>query len=315
MNYYVALDVGGSKILGALFDTKGRIVDTKKVKTFAAKGTDFVYDQIKLVIDSLIKDRKKIKGIGVIVPGIVFNHDYVEFCPNVPFDHFPLGMLLREEYDLPVTLGNDVSLAVYGEWKSQDREIEHAVGLFVGTGVGGGLILNGKLYSGKGGAGELGHMMMVLHGASCGCGNEGCLEAYASKSGLLRRIKSAQIRGRESMLYQFLKSDGSMITSTAFRESYLAGDPLAVELIDDASYFLGLAVANYINILHPDLFIFGGGIMEALHEVMLPRIKQIAQTNAMPALSHDIELTMSQLGDNAGIVGSFHQIFEAVDHA
>ncbi|HHT21198.1 MAG TPA: ROK family protein [Tissierellia bacterium] len=315
MSYYVALDVGGSKVLGALFDAKGKIIATKKVKTFAARGTDFVYQQIKLVIDTLLEGRKKVKGIGVIVPGIVLNHDYVEFCPNVPFDHFPLGMLLREEYAMPVALGNDVSLAVYGEWKSYDRPVDHAVGLFVGTGVGGGLILDRKLYTGQGGGGELGHMVLVAHGAGCGCGNEGCLEAYAGKAGLLRRLKAAQTRGRESLLYDYLKSDGSMITSEAFRTCYEAGDELALELIDQASYYLGLAVANFINMLHPELFIFGGGIMESLHPVMLPRIKQVAKNNAMPALGTNLEFSMSRLGDNAGIVGSFYQIYEMVNHA
>lgn len=315
MDYYVALDVGGSKILGALFDARGKIIETKKVKTYAARGTDFVYGQIKLVIDSLMEGRKKIRGIGVIVPGIVLNHDYVEFCPNVPFEHFPLGMLLREEYDKPVTLGNDVSLAVYGEWQRYAHDHDHAIGLFVGTGVGGGLILNRRLYDGQGGAGELGHMVLVPHGAACGCGNQGCLEAYAGKTGLLSQIKSAQLRGRESLLYDYLKSDGSMITSEAFKTCYQAGDALTVELIDQASYFLGLAVANYVNILHPEVFIFGGGIIEALHEVMLPRIKQVAKANAMPALSQQIMLTKSQLGDHAGIVGSFYQIYQAVNHA
>lgn len=312
MDYYVSLDVGGSKILGALFDSQGKILSTKKVKTFAAKGTDFVYSQIKLVIDTLIENKKKIKGICVIVPGIVLNHDYVEFCPNVPFEHFPLGMLLREEYKTKVALGNDVNLAVYGEWKSLDQKVDHAVGLFVGTGVGGGLILNRKLYVGRGGGGELGHVIMQPHGAHCGCGSEGCLESYAPKSGMLKRILIAKDRGRESKLYDYLKQDGSMITSDAFRLCYEAGDTLAVELIDDSSFYLGLAVANFNNILHPDVFIFGGGIMESLHEVMLPKIFEIAKTHSMPSLGTDLQFAMSQLGDNAGIIGGFHLIYEEV---
>ena len=313
MDYYISLDVGGSKILGALFDALGTIVETKKVKTFASRGTDFVYSQIKLVIDTLMPSRKKVKGICVIVPGIVFNHDFVEFCPNVPFEHFPLGMLLREEYDTTVVLGNDVNLAVFGEWKSLDRSIDHAIGVFVGTGVGGGLILNRRLYTGQGGGGELGHIVLQPHGARCGCGNEGCLEAYASKTGMLRRILTAQARGRASMLYQYLKQDGSMITSEAFRICYEAGDDLAIELIDDASYLLGLAVANFHNILHPDIFIFGGGVMESLNPVMLPKVFDVAKANSMPSLGTSLYFSMSQLGDNAGIVGGFHLINEAVN--
>lgn len=315
MKQYIALDVGGSKILGALFSEDGDKLATKKVKTFAAKGTQFVYDQIRLVIDTLLEQAEEVRGISVILPGVVMNHDRVEYCPNVPLDQFPLGIRLREQYGLPVVLGNDVNLAVYGEWKTLEQSYVNAVGIFVGTGVGGGLILDSRLYTGHGAAGEIGHMIVKPGGSICGCSNHGCLEAYASKSGMLSHIQAAQARGRQSTIYDYIKKDGSMISSDAFAECYAQGDELTRELIQESCYYLGIAVANLTNLLHPDVFIFGGGVMEAMGQSMLPEIERIAKIHALPAMASSIRCVLSHLGDDAGIVGGYYLIKETADHA
>lgn len=301
--------------MGALFSESGQKMSTKKVKTFAAKGTQFVYDQICLVIDTLLEQAEQVLGISVIVPGIVMNHDRVEYCPNVPLAEFPLGIRLREKYGRPVVLGNDVNLAVYGEWKTLETSFVNAIGIFVGTGVGGGLILDSKLYIGHGAAGEIGHMIVQPGGSICGCSNHGCLEAYASKAGMLSRIHAAQARGRQSMIYDHLKKDGSMISSDAFQECYEQGDALTHELIEESCYYLGLAVASLTNLLHPDVFIFGGGVMEAMGQVMLPEIERIAKIHALPAMAETIRCVLSHLGDDAGIVGGYYLIKETADHA
>lgn len=312
---YITLDVGGSKILGGLFDQDGTILDRVKVKTFASKGTDFVLDQIRKVIDELRVQTDSLKGIAVIVPGIVEDKRRVVMCPNVPLEQVNLASILEEEYGVPVKLGNDVSLAIYGEWKSQEEQSDNVVGIFLGTGVGGGLILNKNLYEGRGAAGEIGHMVVQPMGRRCGCGQEGCLEAYASKSGMYQQMLAERDRGRASSFYQYIPEDGSMVKSSSFEKALEAGDELTEEVIMQGAYYLGKAVATLANVLHVDQFIFGGGMTDNIGDFMLPKALKIAKESSMPSIRDSIRFTRSHLGDDAGIVGGFYFISEGEDHA
>lgn len=315
MSKIISLDVGGSKILGGLFNEEGEILERVKVKTFASKGRDLVLSQIKLVIDELSKDHTDLSGIAANIPGIIEDNRRVVTCPNVPIEDFDLSEYLKEEYNVEVLIGNDVSLAIYGEWHHLKEKPQNVVGLFLGTGVGGGLIINGHLYEGQGGAGEIGHMIIQPRGRRCGCGNEGCVEAYASKAGMLRQILAEKERGRASSFYQYIPEDGSMIKGSAFTKALAEDDELTKEVLDEAAYYLGLCVASLANILHVDEFIFGGGMTDNVGDYILPKALTVAKRNSMPFISDSIVFNRCSLGDDAGILGGYHFMKEEMAHA
>lgn len=270
--------------------------------------------QIFNVIDSLLKESDiELMGIGAGSPGIVVNESTITFSPNMPFDNFDLGAVIKKRYKVPFVLGNDVNVAMFGEWKASNIvDAKNVLGLFVGTGVGGAIIMDEKLYTGQGGAGELGHMILNPGGITCGCGSHGCLEAYASKTGIQKAIVAGIRKGRKSVLEEYLEQDGAIIKSSSLEKALKEGDSLAVDVIDDAAYYLGIAVANLVNIFHPDLVIMGGGVMESIGETFLPKVLKEAKRHAMTGLLDDVRFELSHLSDDAGIFGAYQLILDKI---
>ncbi|WP_430885323.1 ROK family protein [Fusibacter sp. JL216-2] len=312
MRTYIGLDIGGTKILGSLYTEDGISLRRVKKKTKASEGIDSVLKQIFKVIDGLIEDQdEKIEllGIGAGSPGIIKDERLVSFSPNIPFRDFDLGEKIVKRYNVPFVLGNDVNVAMYGEWKAAHIvDAKNVLGIFVGTGVGGAIIINEKLYVGKGGAAEFGHMVVNPEGAYCGCGSQGCLEAYASKTGIQSAIRGQIRKGRKTVLEEYLKSDGAVIKSSSLKKAYEAEDSLAVEVIDRAVYYLGLAMGTLLNQFHPDLVILGGGIMEALGQDLIEGIKTEAKRHVMPGQMDGVVFELSHLSDDAGIYGAYELI-------
>lgn len=310
MKHYIGLDIGGTKILGALFDGEGQVMLRVKKKTLADHGQETVLNQVYSVIDELMQvEHANVVGIGAGSPGIIQNGRKILFCPNIPFQQLDLAKKIEKKYELPFILGNDVNVAMYGEWKaSKVDEAKNILGIFVGTGVGGALILDEQLYTGQGGAGEIGHMVLNPGGAVCGCGSHGCLEAYASKTGIQKAIVAGLRKGRESVLAKYLEKDGAIIKSSSIQKAYEKGDSLAIEVLDEAVRYLGLATANLVNIFHPDLIIFGGGVMESLGEELLPKIQRETRKHAMISMLDQVTFKLSHLSDDAGIYGAYELI-------
>ena len=309
MKGYIGLDIGGTKILGMLYDSSGIILASEKKKSKASEGLEIVLKQIYKVIDALFYEKEcDIQGIGIGVPGIVTDIGVITFSPNLPFREFDLASVLSNKYGVKVAVGNDVNVAMYGEWKHQSRNAQkHILGLFVGTGVGGAIFIDGNLYTGKGAAGEFGHMVIQPDGAECGCGNRGCLEAYASKTAIQNYISQAIQKGRDTQLKKTLE-ESSILKSSNLAEAYLAKDPVAVEAVDRAARYLGIAIGSLINIFHPECIIIGGGVIEALGEKMLPLITAEIVNHSMPSLFQSVEISISQLGDEAGAYGAYRLI-------
>lgn len=309
MKTYIGLDIGGTKILGSLYTEDGISLKRVKKKTKASEGIDAVLKQIYKVIDGLLEDEDEkieLMGIGAGSPGIIKDERVISFSPNIPFRDFDLGEKIVKRYNVPFVLGNDVNVAMYGEWKAAHiSDAKNVLGLFVGTGVGGAIIINEKLYVGKGGAAEFGHMVVNPEGAYCGCGSQGCLEAYASKTGIQNAVNGQIRKGRKTVLEDYLKSDGAIIKSSSLKKAYKAGDGLAVEVIDRAVYYLGLAVGTLLNQFHPDLIILGGGIMEALGDDLMHGIKKEAKRHIMPGQMKGVAFELSHLSDDAGIYGAY----------
>lgn len=310
----IGIDLGGTKILAALVDRQGKILAEAKRPTKADLGQDGVIKRIVETVKEAVQlggvslNQVRAAGIGAPAPanpdeGLVYNP------PNLPgWGEVALGPRLAEALGLPVLVDNDVNLGTLGEYVSgAGRGASTMVGIFVGTGVGGGLVLDGKLHRGfRYAAGELGHMIMVPNGPVCGCGRRGCLEAVASRTAMERDIRLALAAGRPSVVADLLAaSKKDRITSGLMVKALAEGDSLMQEVLGAAQFYLGLMAANIVNLLDPEMIVFGGGVIEALGDEFLEPIRQAARPNFLQQRAADqVRIVPAVLGDYAGIVGA-----------
>lgn len=303
----IGLDIGGTKLLGAVFNSDGKIIDREKVPSKAQKGFDKVVEQILKVIDTLLERNKvEIEGIGVGVPGTVNPNGYVVFTPNLPLSDYDLATALSDRYKVPVKIGNDVNLGTYGEYMELGLSDLNVIGLFPGTGLGGGIIINRDLYIGQGTAGELGHIIVQKDGVDCNCGNRGCLESYASKKGIIKYIKNQLVKKRDCALADDVLA--GQIKSSKLKKAFHNNDEVVVEAMDQFKEYLGLGIGIIINIFNPDLIIIGGGIIESFGPKLLDDIRKHAKGYTLPYLFDKTKLYSSRLGDDAVVYGGYHLV-------
>ncbi len=310
--YVIGMDLGGTKILGAVVDRKGRIVGEAKTKTKPEDGPDAVIERIARTARQAARRAKlgwvDVVAIGIGAPGpmdpttgVVYNP------PNLPgWDEIPLGPRLSEALDVPVYVENDVNLGTLGEYAlGAGQGTVDMVGIFVGTGVGGGLILGGELRSGfRHAAGEVGHMIVLADGPVCGCGKRGCLESVASRTAIERDIQLGLAAGRESRIPEWL-GDGGLLTSGVLAQAVRQGDPLVTEIVGRAQWYLGLLTASVVNLVDPEMVVFGGGVVEALGEEFLAPIRITARQYYIQQAGADkVRIVAAKLGDHAGVFGA-----------
>lgn len=307
MKVIIGLDIGGTKVLGAIYDLNGKAIATLKKKTKANEGLEAVMKQVYKVIDGLLTGKDlDLLAVGVGVPGLVNDNGDVLFSPNIPFRDLELGKMISDRYKVRTYVGNDVNVAMYGEYKHlNDERMKNVLGVFVGTGVGGAIIIDGKLYVGQGSAAEFGHMVVNVDGAYCGCGAQGCLEAYASKTAIQKYIAKQLAKGRKSTLSDALASDGAVMKSASLQAAFDSGDALAIEVVARTARYLGVATGNLINLFHPQVIIFGGGVVEALGKSLTDLIVDEVRQHAMPGLIEHVRFERSSLGDEAGVYGAY----------
>jgi glucokinase len=310
--YIVGVDLGGTKVLAGVFKNSLECVGTAKVSTKSQRGVDKVIERIarciKDAVDEADLSLKQVGGIGIGAPGAVdFESGTVIFAPNLEgWKDIALKKELEKQLDVPVFVENDANIAVLGvhvaELKAKPR---HVVGIFVGTGIGGGLILNGELFGGANHtAGEVGHMVVEVDGPKCGCGNKGCLEALASRTAIFQQIKAGVKDGEKTILTEMLGDDLSDLRSGDLRKAIRRGDKFVDRIIEGAAEYIGIATANLVNILGPDVVVLGGGVIEALADEMMSVIVETANDYAMPGTMKGVDIIASKLGDNAGITGA-----------
>jgi glucokinase len=255
---------------------------------------------------------KDAAGLGVGVPGVVDSSaGEVVKTPNLPLAPVALGPRLEGTFGIRTALGNDVNLGTLGEkYFGAAREADSALGIFVGTGIGGGLVLDGRLYEGwRGAAAEIGHLRVRIDGPECGCGGRGCLEACASRTAIERDLFAALAAGRESVLVSLLTGRGgalcppSRIRSGILEEALAQQDALVMEVLAEASRVLGLGVASLVNVVDPQVVLLGGGVIEACGSFMVPRIEETARAEVMPGGRNGFRIVTSQLGDDAVALG------------
>jgi glucokinase len=308
--YVVGVDLGGTKILAGVFDAQLNLIGKAKKSTKAKRGVDAVVERIaRCVFDAIDEcdlQPAQLRGVGIGAPGATDPETgRVIFAPNLQWRDVPLKSALEKLLKVPVFAENDCNIQALGvhEKELQGRP-RHLVGIFLGTGIGAGIIINGDLYSGfNRTAGEIGHMVLELKGPRCGCGNAGCFEALAGRSGITRRLKRALKDGQKTVLTAMLGSSLKNLRSGDLRKAIKRGDKLVQKVIKDAAVYTGIAVGNVINLLNPEVVVLGGGMMQALGDQMFPVIEQKARQYAMGGVDKGIRILATKLGDDAGITG------------
>ncbi len=311
MTYVLGIDLGGTKIETAVFDDGGNIIGRHRDKTEAWRGQNEVLERIIMVSGQAIAnakiEAKEIAAIGIGSPGPLDpDTGYIIETANLPFKNFPLGPKLSERYNnCPVVLNNDVDAGTYGEFKQGIAQgAQFVLGVFIGTGIGGGLIIDGKPYNGfNKNAAEIGHIVVRMGGPKCGCGNRGCMEALASRPSIARDIKRALKSGKKSLITKKMSKDGT-ITSGDIKECYEAGDKVVKKIVHRASEYIGAGIGSLVNVLSPEYIVFGGGVVEALGEGFIRRLEKEIARNAFEFSMKNVKIVKAQLGDDAGITGA-----------
>lgn len=311
----IGVDVGGSNMAAGLFDEDRKLITTAKVKSKAKEATEVVISQLFKVIDKLvtqIPSDKKLKGIGIGIAGLVDKKtSVVRRSVNINVNGVNFKEILEEKYGVIAEIDNDVNVGILGEAK-YGAGIGHddIVGAFVGTGIGGGLVLNGKLYTGNSGlAAELGHTIIKKGGAYCpGCGSQGCLEAYAGKVGIEKKIENlAKKRIKSTLIASVVENDGKL-KSSHIKKALEENDEIAQDILSEAMEYLGAGLGSSLNMINPSMVILGGGVMEAVGEKYLPQIKRAAMRNSFADIYAECEFKLAKLGDEAGIYGAMELV-------
>ena len=308
------IDVGGTKILAMIADEKGNVISTAKKKTKGELGFKSVCERCAAALQEAAEmeniDPYSLAAIGIGVPVPVLPDGTTPNASNLPgWRNAPLVKTLEGLLRRPCFGENDCNAGTYGEYVyGAGKNAKTLIGLFVGTGLGGGIVFHDQLIIGENHmAAELGHIVVQEGGRICGCGHKGCLEAYASKTGMARRIAwEVFIEGRKSTLSQVV-DDGNFATikSSVLQEAYRKGDQVAVDALDELAHYLGVGVAALITIFGPDQVVIGGGVFEALGKELLPKVKESARRRVFPENSfRDTRIMLSQLGDHAVGLGA-----------
>lgn len=296
------VDVGGTNIGAGLVDQNHAVVADAKIET-PRSGPELV-DAVVELVHGLGGDPV---AVGLAIPGVVDRRE-VLVVPNLPgWDgDFDIATLVEKRLGLPVALGNDANVGVIGEWLA-GAAVGHdqVLGVWMGTGIGGGLILDGRPYRGaRGGAGELGHMVVRQGGALCGCGRRGCVEAYGGRAALARAVDTMVAAGHETRLFEIQEEEGKgRLTSRVWAIALAEGDTVAVELFDTAIDALAAGIGSVVNMLDVELVVIGGGMAEKLGQDLADRIGEAAGRWILHR-SPDLRFVVAQLGDDSGIVGA-----------
>lgn len=308
--YSVGIDLGGTKILIALINKQnGEVLYHVKKKTKKDKGPKNIMKKMIEGIEELFEQsgisKDEISSIGVGAAGQIDRKNGILIgAPNLDCYDLNIKEILQKHFNLPVYLGNDVEIATIGEQKfGAGKGYDDFVCVFVGTGVGSAIVKDGKIITGATGtAGEIGHIIVDLNGRQCACGAHGCLEAYASRSAIERRIEGALKKGRQSCILDYLET-GKSITSSMIQKSIEQEDELVLQCVTEASEYLSGGIASIINFINPKLIILGGGLIEAVDFFYQKTIKK-AKAKSLPVPAKHIEFKKAELGDFSGVIGA-----------
>jgi len=309
MGSRIGIDVGGTNIKIALVSDKGSIIYSNSIPTRAEMGYEYTVNSMKEAISELMKETKtnskSIEGIGFGFPGqIDYKKGIVRLAPNVPgWVDVPISQIMEKEFKIPTRVDNDVRCAALGELNyGAGIGCENLVCITIGTGIGSGIVINGKLVRGaSNAAGELGHIKLDINGGPlCGCGDRGCLEAFASGPSIVA-LAEEYIKGGKSTKYRELANPE--ITPYVVSEAAKQGDAVAKRIFTIIGEYIGVGLASVVNLLNPEKIIIGGGVSLA-GDILFNPIKETIIKRAMPISSAAVEIVPAKLGNTAGVIGA-----------
>ena len=310
MNYYVGIDLGGTNTKIGILDIEGNIFKSTIIKTLSAEGVERtltrIWESVKVLAEELGIEISDIKGIGIGIPGPVIKQSVVAFFANFPWgENVDIKAIMERISGVETRLDNDVNIIALGEAKyGAAKGSSTSVTIALGTGIGGGIYIDGKLISGYLGAGgEVGHMKLVKDGKLCGCGQKGCFEAYASATGLVREAISRLIVNKNNMLYKMIDGNLQKLEAKAIFDAAKNGDKFSLELVDYEAEYLAMGIGNVLNIINPERVVLGGGVAMAGDILMLP-MKEKLQKYTLKVALKDVEIVQGVLGNEAGIKGA-----------
>lgn len=309
--YFVAVDVGGTKILGVVGDRRGVIFARVREATPRSDQPTEVIEVIENVIESVLNtaglSSKQVAAMGIAIPGVVDpKKGKILRTPNSCLSGAPLVPRLETKFGSRVILGNDCNFGALGEaWLGAARRARSSMGIFVGTGIGAGFTWNRKIWRGaREVTGEIGHIVMEIGGPLCGCGNRGCFEALAGRAAIEREIREAVARGESTVLTEILGGDLSVIRSKALKQALERKDPLVERVMRRAAEVIGYACITVRHLIDPEWIVLGGGVMEACGDMLWPIIQGIVQSDRLPGARNRGGLCLSALGDDAVVLGA-----------
>lgn len=314
--HLIGVDIGGTKIMGGVVSDDGELLMSFK-KPIPATSAQVLVEVVKEVIGELLTRNPDVLGIGLGVAGLVdWEEGMVIFSPNLPLKGVPLREKVHKCFGLPTFVDNDANVAALGEWcYGAGGGASNLVFIILGTGIGGGIIIDGKVYRGtRGYAGEIGHMVVDPQGPLCGCGNHGCLEALASGQAIAARAKEAITGGRASSILELAGGKVEDITAKTVTTAAGKEDVLGREILSEAGRMLGIGLANLANVFDPEIIVVGGGLAEA-GELILSPAREELEKRVMNLDSRGVEIVQAKLGTEAGVIGAATMALEEMGGA
>ena len=306
--YYLGIDFGGTNIAAGIVDEKGNIIKKDSTPTLKERDSEEIIKDMINISLKVLKDANlttsDIAGVGVGCPGIVDNKcGVIKHLSNIGMTNFPLRERLSQVFKTRINIENDANAAALGEYKRYGENSNSFIFVTLGTGIGGGIIIDGKIYSGFNGAGaEIGHMKIEINGVPCPCGCDGCWEQYASVTALIRNTKEAMDKNPQSMMHKWVKENGKVSGRTAF-ECAKAGDETAKEVVDNYIKYLATGLISIINVFQPERIVIGGGISKE-GDYLLNPIKQIVYDCKYNNYVEKTKIEIARLFNDAGIIGA-----------
>ena len=309
--YWIGFDLGGTKMMAAVLDKRFKILGSARKKTKAAHGAKEAVGRMIDTIDEALSNSgvqaRQIRGIGFGSPGpLDLVRGVILESPNLGWPPVPVRQRLQVHYHCPVVVANDVDAGTYGECCfGAAQNARCAVGIFPGTGIGGACVYEGRLITGRVySAMEVGHIIVEPGGRLCGCGRRGCLEAVASRHAIAADAALAAARGHAPHLLNAVGTDIEAIRSGAIAASIKAGDTVVEDIVRHAAQLLGIGIADLINLFAPDVVVLGGGLVEAMPDLIVSEARKSARSWAMEPLGEQTRFVAARLGDNATAMGA-----------
>lgn len=311
MKYYVGIDLGGTNIVAGVVDEQYNILAKASTKTNCPRpDREITRDMAKMAIQAVENAKltmDQIEWIGIGTPGIANSRDgIIEYSNNLGFVNTPMVKYIQEDIDKPVFVENDANAAAYGEFVAgAAKGANNAVCITLGTGVGGGIIIDGKIYAGSNFAGaEIGHTVISVDGPQCTCGRKGCFEVFSSATGLIRMTKESMAKNPDSSMHKLVAERSGKVSARIAFDAMRMGDAAAKAVVDDYIKYLAAGITNTINTFQPDILCIGGGVCNEGDALLLPVKELVAKEVYTRNSKQNAQIVIAKLGNDAGIIGA-----------